>query len=160
MRLDRRDSGNSCCFDLRTPARACSGLHSIPSIVLGAVERLIGRLQNEIGIRFSLGASCDADADGHRKRRRFVLDKFSNGLPLARATAWPLVAPVWSAWHLSPVAAAHAKLRKFNCFAQLLQMIDQLGGGLSWKQNVEFLPAATVGLSSAGHARQAGRNQP
>ena len=141
------------------PPRGGCHLHSIPSVSLGAVQRLIGRLQDKIGMRFFSRRTPQPHTHGYgKRRRRLLLGQLPNCVPLARADASPLIAAVRSAWNLPPVAAAHAKFRRFDRGAQLLQMIDDFGSCFSGKKNCEFLPTATERLASTCHARQARRH--
>ena len=44
-------SGNSSSFDASPPTRRGRGLNPVPPVGFGAVERLVGRLQDVFGIR-------------------------------------------------------------------------------------------------------------
>ncbi len=80
-------------------------------------------------------------------------------MSLSRPAASPLIASVRSPRNLAPVSASHAELRGLDRRAQLLQVIHNFGSGLSRKEDLELLPAATVGLAPARHTRQVGRDQ-
>src|SRR5580698_10593721 len=67
-KLGFRSSGDSSCFDAAPPAGNGCGLHPVSTVRLGAVERLVGRLQHKIRVQLILRGGCDSNADCHRKR--------------------------------------------------------------------------------------------